>query len=82
MLAEKSRAALARLPGLLVEVSLSDEQLAAAAAALDSGDAIEFARIWREARDTYVDELIEGRIEDQPWLDETAAADQLRGIYS
>ena len=63
-LAEAYKGDLRKLPRLLEEVALSDEKMALAAAALANDDAIEFARIWREARDQYVDELVEGKAEE------------------
>ena len=80
-LAEVYKEDLRKLPGLLEEVTLSDEENAAAAAALAGDDAPEFARIWREARDRYVDELVENR------ADETGAglaetAQRLCKVYS
>ena len=52
------------------------------AAALDSGDAIEFARLFTEARENFADALIDNRLDDQPWLSRGAAVEQLVSAFS
>ena len=80
-LAEFYKDDLRKLPAILEEVALSDEENAAAAAALAGGDAHEFIRIWREARDRYVDELVETRADETgAGLAETAK--RLCGVHS
>ncbi len=65
---------------LLGDLTTSDHE--AMAAALDSGDAIEFARLFTEARENFADALIDERMDDQPWLSRGAAAEQLARIYA
>ena len=72
---------LRKLPRLLEEVVLSDEDNARAAAALAGDDAIEFARIWREARDWYVDEIVEAKAEEVG-LGLAEAAERMLRVFS
>lgn len=61
---------------------MGQSEIFAAAAALDAGDDLEFARIFRDARDAYATKQIEERLEDQPWLSPAAAAEQLSRAYA
>ena len=75
---------LRELPKVLAEVSLTDHQCFKAAAALakvtDAGDT-EFAAIFRTARDAYVDDMVQKRMDELDLL-RFEAAEQLIGIYS
>ena len=80
-LADQYKDDLRKLPRLLEEVVLSDEDNARAAAALAGDDAIEFARIWREARDWYVDDIVEAKAEEVG-LGLAEAAERMLRVFS
>ena len=76
---------LSALPKVLAEVALDDEQAVRAAAALDMGTpegCIEFAHIFRGARDAYVSHLIEQCQNERPWMGECEAAEHLQQVYA
>ena len=81
---QKAKAPLLASPALFSELlgDLTTSDHEALAAALDSGDAIEFARLFAEARDDFADALIDAQVDDQPWLSRGAAAEQLARIYA
>lgn len=72
-------------PAILRETWLDDDELAAAGAALapetPEGD-IEFVRIWRGARDRYIEELIETEMLEHGHADRRRAAENLARIYA
>lgn len=81
---QAAKAPLLASPSLFSELlgDLTTSDLDAMAAALNSGDAIEFARLFTEARENFADALIDTRLDDQPWLLRGAAAEQLARIYA
>lgn len=81
---QKAKAPLLASPSLFSELlgDLTVADLEVLAAALDSGDAIEFARLFTEHREEFADALIDARLDDQPWLSRGAAAEQLARIYA
>ena len=81
-MADSTIATLRELPKLLGEVALDEAQARRAALALSKGDAIEFTRIFTEARDTYADELIEQTRNEHPWMGECEAAERLCVVYA
>ena len=81
---QKAKAPLLASPALFSELlgDLTTSDHEAMAAALVSGDAIEFARLFTEARENFADALIDEKLDDQPWLSRGAAAEQLARIYA
>lgn len=76
---------LRELPTVLGEVCLEDGLAVRAAAALSlgtpAGDA-QFAAVFREARDAYVDQLVELRQLPDDDMSECEAAERLVAVYS
>lgn len=80
-LADMLKSDLRKLPTLLAEVVLNDEEQRAATAAMYNDDAIEFARVWKAARDRFIDELVNQRA-DESGIDQAEAVRRLCRVYA
>lgn len=81
-LAEMEIAKLALLPDLIAEVVFSDDEAAAISSALSDDDLAEVGRIFKVARDRYVEELVEDRMLTLDWQSKAEAARGLQVVYS
>lgn len=79
--------ALRAIPRVLEEAlaNAGDEFYVRLAHVLDQGGEkfdSAFASSVREVRDNYVNELVEARVDDLPWLTTNGAINQLRALYA